>query len=76
MNKAIKYIIWFLVGQTVQIILAVLAKVSYMSKPILFSVSAGILITAAIIAGVKLAGEPSKETKSYKQYAEEMATDD
>lgn len=75
MNKAVKYLAWFLVGQTVQVILAVLAKVSFMSKPILFSVMAGFLITVAIIAGVKMV-EPQKETKSYKQYAEEMNTDD
>lgn len=75
MSKAVKYLAWFLVGQTVQVVLAVLAKVSYMSKPILFSVMAGILITVAIIAGVKMV-EPQKETKSYKQYVEEMNTDD
>lgn len=76
MNKAIKYICWFLVGQATQVILAILAKVSFMSKPILFSVSAGILITVAIIAGVKLAGEPPKEKKTYREYAEELTTDD
>ena len=76
MNKAIKYIAWFIVGQTVQVILAVLAKVSFMSKPILFSVMAGFLITVAIIAGVKMAGEPPKEKKTYREYAEEMNTDD
>ena len=75
MNKAIKYICWFLVGQATKVILAVLAKVSYLSKPILFSVSAGILITVAIIAGVKLAGEPPKEKKTYREYAEEIADD-
>lgn len=75
MKKAYKYIIWFLVGQATQIVLAILAKVSYMSKPILFSVSAGVLITVAIVAGVKLAGEP-KRTMSYLDYAEARGTDD
>ena len=74
MNKAIKYLAWFVVGQTVQVILAVLAKVSFMSKPILFSVMAGFLITVAIIAGTKMV-EPPK-VKTYKDYAEEMNTDD
>lgn len=69
MKKAYKYIIWFMVGQATQIVLAILAKVSYMSKPILFSVAAGVLITVAIVAGVKLAGEP-KHTKTYLDYAE------
>ena len=75
MSKAVKYLAWFLVGQAVQVILAILAKVSYMSKPILFSVMAGFLITVAIIAGVKMV-EPPKPTKSYREYAEEMNTDD
>jgi len=74
MKKAYKYLAWFLVGQTVQIILAILAKVSYMDKPILFSVAAGVLITAAIVAGVKLAGEP-KHTKTYMDYAEGRDTE-
>lgn len=75
MNKAIKYIGWFLVGQAVQIILAVLAKVSFMSKPILFSVAAGILITVAILAGVRLAGGEPKHEKSYMDYAEGRDTE-
>lgn len=74
MNKAVKYLAWFVVGQTVQVILAVLAKVSFMSKPILFSIMAGFLITVAIIAGVKMV-EPPKE-KTYKDYAEARDTDD
>ena len=74
MNKAVKYLAWFVVGQAVQVVLAILAKVSYMSKPILFSVMAGFLITVAIIAGVKMV-EPPKQ-KSYREYAEEMNTDD
>ena len=68
MSKAIKYIIWFLVGQATQVVLAILAKVSFMSKPILFSVAAGFLLTVAIVAGVKLAGE--QKPKSYREYAE------
>lgn len=74
MNKAFKYIGWFLVGQAVQIVLAVLAKVSFMSRPILFSVAAGVLITVAIVAGVRLAGEPKHE-KTYLDYAEGRDTD-
>lgn len=74
MSKAYKYIAWFLVGQAVQVILAVLAKVSFMSKPILFSVAAGVLITVAIYAGTRLA-EPKKE-KTYLDYAEARDTDD
>lgn len=75
MKKAYKYLAWFLVGQAVQIILAILAKVSYMDKPILFSVAAGVLITVAIVAGVKLAGGEPKHEKTYLEYAEGRDTD-
>lgn len=68
MKKAFKYLAWFIAGQAIQIVLAILAKVSFMSRPIWFCVAAGFLLTVAVIAGAKLVAEPKKMT--YKDYAE------
>lgn len=73
MKKAIKYLAWFVSGQIVQLILAILAKVSYMSKPILFSIMAGFLITVAIIAGTKINEE--EKPKNYLEWAESRETE-
>lgn len=62
----------FVVGQVVQIILALLAKVSYMDRPILFCIAAGFLILVAVGAGMRLVMLEAKEkaAKTYQDYAE------
>ena len=70
----------FILGQIVQVILAVLAKVSFMSRPILFGISAGFLIVIAVVAGITLeadTGEKKHEKpKTYKEYAEAKTTEE
>ena len=71
MNKKIaRCLAWYVVGQITQLVLALVAKVSYMDKPILFSLAAGFLVTVAICAGVKLARGEKPEKLSYLDYAE------
>ena len=72
MSKAIKYIIWFLVGQATQVILAILAKVSFMSRPIWFCVAGGFILTVAIIVGVRMNTE--EKPKTYLEWAEGKET--
>ena len=75
MSKKCKtYMIWFIAGQVVQIIAAVLAKVSFMSRPILFSVCAGFLILVAVGVGMWVASTETK-IKSYKEWAEGRETE-
>ena len=71
--KAIKYLAWFVAGQVIQVILSILAKVSFMSRPIWFCVAAGFLLTIAIIAGTKIKEE--EKPKSYLDYANRRETD-
>ena len=70
----------FILGQIVQVVLAVLAKVSFMSKPILFSIAAGFLIVIAVVAGITLEADNSEKKheqkpKTYKEYAESTTTE-
>jgi len=64
----------YIIGNIIQIVLAVLAKVSFMSRPIMFCVAAGFLVLFAIIGGITLADsekQPERK-KSYKDYAENI----
>ena len=78
-KKTASIMVAFILGQFTQIVLAILAKVSFMSKPILFSVAAGFLIVIAVVAGITLeadSGETKHEkVKSYKDYAESKITE-
>lgn len=77
-KKTAKVMAAFVVGQLVQIVLAVLAKVSFMSKPILFCIAAGFLVVIAVVAGISLADsnrEPEHQ-KSYREYEEEAGLSD
>lgn len=69
----------FIMGQIVQLILAVLAKVSFMSKPILFCIAAGFLVVIAVVSGIVLESDNGKtkheKAKSYKDYAESKSTE-
>lgn len=69
-KKAAKYLAWFAVGQVVQVVLATLAKASYMNRPILFCIAAGFLVSVAICAGVSLATADEKKSLSYQDYAD------
>lgn len=61
----------FIIGQAVQIILALLAKVSFMSRPILFGIAAGFILTVAVVAGMRVILLQEKERpKTYQDYAE------
>ena len=67
-KKITRCLTWFVVGQISQIVLALVAKVSYMDRPILFCSAAGFLLTVAICSGVRL-GYEKKETMTYLDYA-------
>jgi 5-bromo-4-chloroindolyl phosphate hydrolysis protein len=72
-KKTAKVMAAYLLGNIMQIVLQILAKVSYMSRPILFCIAAGFLVVIAVVAGISLADsnrEPEKQ-KSYREYAEE-----
>ncbi len=61
----------FVVGQAIQVILALLAKVSYMDRPILFSIAAGVILTVAVIAGMRVILLQERERpRSYREYSE------
>ena len=71
MKKTVKYLVWFIVGQIAQLVLALVAKVSYMDRPILFCMAAGFLLTVAICAGVRLAKSEEPRSMTYLDYAKE-----
>lgn len=65
-----KIVIAFIVGQLVQIVFNVVAKVSYMSKPIAFSAAAGFILLVTLFAGMHVANlEKPPEKKTYMDYA-------
>lgn len=72
-KKTAKVMAAYLLGNIMQIVLQILAKVSFMSRPILFCTAAGFLVVIAVVAGISLADsnrEPERQ-KSYREYAEE-----
>ena len=71
MSKKCKtYVAWFVAGMVVQLIANVLAKVSFMSRPILFCAAAGFLILVAIGVGMWIGGHDEPKHRSYKEWAE------
>lgn len=69
MKNAIKYLLWFVAGQLVQIVLQMVANGNYMHHPVLFCAAAGFLLTVCVFAGAYLTRE--KETAlTYMDYAE------
>ena len=69
MKKTAKYLIAYIAGNIVQIILNALAKNTYMMHPIWFCIAAGFLVLAAIMGGVILSNS-EKETVKKKSYAD------
>ena len=70
-KTCMKIIIAFVVGNLAQLVFAILAKVSYMSRPILFGAAAGVILLAAILAGIYVANlDKPPEQKTYRDYAE------
>ena len=64
-----KIVVAFIVGQLVQIVFNVVAKVSYMSKPIAFSAAAGFILLVTLFAGMHVANlEKPIEKKTYRDY--------
>lgn len=80
-TKTAKIILAFIVGQVVQLVLALFAQVAFINRPILFSLSAGFLILVAIAAGTWIAAaDDSKDAKharplSYQDYADGIMED-
>lgn len=72
-KKTAKVMAAFIIGQIVQVICHVLAKVAYMNRPVLFCIAAGFLITVAVIAGITLADSEKQPThqKTYAEWAEQ-----
>ena len=69
-NKCKKYLAWFIAGQAVQLIAHLLARVSWMNKPVLFCLAAGFLILVAVGVGMFVAGQEKQTPKSYRDWAE------
>lgn len=69
MKKAIKYLLWFVAGQLVQIVLQMVANGNYMHHPVLFCAAAGFLLTVCVFAGAYLTREKSTAL-TYMDYAE------
>lgn len=71
-------ILAFVIGQVVQIVLALFAQVAFINRPILFSIFAGFLILAAATAGVLIASaDENKDAKhsrrmTYQEYADAL----
>lgn len=77
-KKTAKVMAAYVLGNVLQIVLMLLAKVSYMSKPILFCAAAGFLVFIAVVAGITLADsnrEP-EHVKSYREWADAESTTD
>lgn len=72
-KKTAKVMAAYIIGNLVQIVLAILAKVAYMSRPILFCGAAGFLVLTAVVAGISLANSDKAPVhqKTYREYAEE-----
>lgn len=69
MNKTIKFLLAYLLGNAVQILLHLVSKNTYMMRPVLFCIAAGVLIFALILFGAGIGGNESKP-KHYAEYAE------
>ena len=69
MKKAIKYLLWFVAGQLVQIVLQMVANGNYMHHPVMFCAAAGFLLTVCVFAGAYLTREKSTAL-TYMDYAE------
>ena len=69
MKKAIQYLLWFVAGQSAQLVLQTVANNNYMHRPVLFCSAAGFLLAVCVFAGAYLTRE--KETAlTYLDYAE------
>ena len=69
MKKAIKYLLWFVAGQLVQIVLQMVANGNYMHHPVLFCAAAGFLLAVCVFAGAYLTRE-KRTALTYMDYAE------
>ncbi len=69
MNKTIKFLLAYLLGNAVQILLHLVSKNTYMMRPVLFCIAAGIIIFALILFGVAISGQ-EKQSRHYAEYVE------
>lgn len=69
MKKAIKYLLWFVAGQSAQLVLQTVANNNYMHRPVLFCSAAGFLLAVCVFAGAYLTRTDDKKL-SYLDYAE------
>lgn len=70
-SKTAKIMAAFIIGQIVQVVMHILARVWWMSSPVLFCVCSGFLVTMAVVAGITLAGtDKPKHGKAYSEWAE------
>jgi len=66
-----KIVIAFTLGQIAQIVFAILAKVSYMDRPVLFCAAAGFILLIAVFAGIWVAAlDADKKQRTYLDYAD------
>ena len=69
MSKTTKFLLAYLLGNAVQVLLHAVADFNYMHRPILFCVAAGVIIFALILFGVGIS-DGEQKPKHYYEYAE------
>ena len=71
MNKTGKLMVAFTIGQIVQVVMHILARVWYMNSPVVFCVCSGFLLTVCVVIGITLAGsDKPKHGKTHSEWAE------
>ena len=71
-NNTAKVMAAFIVGQIVQLAINLVVTVNFMRYPVMCCAAAGLLITAAVTAGVALSNSEVEKPKqlTYRDYAE------
>lgn len=70
-NKTAKVMAAFIIGQIVQVVMHILARVWYMNSPVVFCVCSGFLLTVCVVIGITLAGaDKPKHGRTYSEWAE------
>ena len=69
MSKTTKLLLAYLLGNAVQVLLHLLAKNTYMMRPILFCIAAGVVVFALILFGVAIS-KTEQKPRHYAEYVE------
>ena len=69
MARTTKYLVAYLLGNAVQVLLHTVADFNYMRRPILFCISAGVIVFALVLFGVAIIKGETKP-RHYSEYVE------